>query len=303
MRSVARALSSAKRNRSGEARETESGSGGKFWFPPGHFYSPIPSLDEIRRKEEKIFDRSSEVIPGIDMNADGQLALLKQLRVYYREMPFGIHKSAGLRFFFDNPSYSLFDAVFLYCMIRHLRPKKIIEVGSGYSSCLMLDTNELFFGNSISLTFIEPHPELMFSLIKDTDRTGIEMIPRNLQDVDPDRFSELAEDDILFIDSTHVSKVNSDVNYILFEILPRLKNGVYIHFHDIFYPFEYPKEWFYEGLAWNEAYILKAFLQYNCAFSIQLSNTYLEQFHRDELFAEMPLPMKYVGASIWIKKM
>jgi len=84
--------------------------------------------------------------------------------------------------------------------------------------------------------------------------------------------------------------------------LPYLKSGVCIHFHDIFYPFEYPKEWVYQGLAWNETYLLRAFLQYNNAFKIQFFNTYLEYFHREEFFDEMPIPLKYVGASIWIKK-
>jgi len=136
-------------------------------------------------------------------------------------------------------------------MIRHLSPKRFIEVGSGYSSCVVLDINELFFDNRISLTFIEPHTELLFSLIKESDKETSKIIPTDLQDVGLEVLSELCPEDILFIDSTHVSKIGSDVNHIFFEILPRLARGVYIHFHDVFYPFEYPKEWIYEGRAWN----------------------------------------------------
>jgi predicted O-methyltransferase YrrM len=275
---------------------------GSFWFPPGHFYSPIPAIEEVRQREEEIFNKIPGEIPGIDLNVEEQLELLNKFKKYYKEQPFGSRKREGLRFYFENPSYSYSDAIVLYCMIRYLQPKKIIEVGSGYSSCIILDTNELFFGDSISCTFIEPYPQLLQSLIKGTDKMKIEVIQKNLQDVNLDKFSELAAGDIFFVDSTHVSKINSDVNYIFFKILPYLKSGVCIHFHDIFYPFEYPKEWVYQGLAWNETYLLRAFLQYNNAFKIQFFNTYLEHFHREEFFDEMPIPLKYVGASIWIKK-
>lgn len=116
------------------------------------------------------------------------------------------------------------------------------------------------------------------------------------------KFDILKENDILFVDSTHVSKVGSDVNYLLFEILPRLNKGVYIHFHDIFYPFEYPKEWIYDGKAWNEDYILRAFLQYNDSFKIFFFNTFLESFFREKFTLEMPLCLKNTGGSLWIKK-
>lgn len=275
---------------------------GSFWFPPGHFYSPIPAIEEVKQREEEIFNKIPGEIPGIDLNVEEQIELLNKFKKYYKEQPFGSRKREGLRFYFENPSYSYSDAIVLYCMIRHLQPKKIIEVGSGYSSCIILDTNELFLGDSISCTFIEPYPQLLQSLIKGTDKMKIEVIQKNLQDVNLDKFSELAAGDIFFVDSTHVSKINSDVNYIFFKILPYLKSGVCIHFHDIFYPFEYPKEWVYQGLAWNETYLLRAFLQYNNAFKIQFFNTYLEHFHREEFFDEMPIPLKYVGASIWIKK-
>jgi hypothetical protein len=117
-------------------------------------------------------------------------------------------------------------------------------------------------------------------------------------------FDQLNENDILFIDSTHVSKTNSDVNKILFEILPRLKRGVLIHFHDIFYPFEYPKEWVlqWNGFGWNEDYILKAFLMYNNQFKIVMFNTFLEHFHKEWFKENMPLCLENEGGSIWLQK-
>jgi Methyltransferase domain len=187
-------------------------------------------------------------------------------------------------------------------MIRHQRPKRIIEVGSGFSSCVLLDTNEIFFDNSIACTFIEPYPELLLSLIKPHDRQQIEIVPAGLQDVELDRFSQLAAGDILFIDSTHVAKTGSDVNLYFSEIIPSLHSDVIIHFHDIFYPFEYPRQWVYEGRAWNETYMLRAFLQYNRAFTIMFFNTFLERFHMERFLKNMPLCLKNLGGSIWIRK-
>jgi hypothetical protein len=187
-------------------------------------------------------------------------------------------------------------------MTRYLLPRRIIEIGSGFSSCVILDTNELFFGSSIKTTFIDPYPRRLMSLIKENDRSRIEIIPHRLQDVRLSIFEELQANDILFIDSTHVSKIDSDVNRIFFEILPLLSSGVYIHFHDIFFPFEYPKEWIYEGRAWNEAYVLRAFLQYNTQFRVVLMNTFMEYFHETFFREKMPLCLKNPGGSIWIRK-
>jgi hypothetical protein len=274
----------------------------KIFVPPGHFYSPIPSLDEIRRDESKIFGSVHPNIIGLELHEAEQLKLLNDFVAYYKEMPFQSEKREGLRYYFENQNYSYSDAILLHCMIRFLKPKRIIEVGSGFSSCITLDTNELFFGGSIATTFIEPYPELFMSLIKGTDKSKIKTIPSRLQDVDLSLFEALQENDILFIDSTHVSKINSDVNYIFFDILPRLSSGVHVHFHDIFFPFEYPKDWVYEGRAWNEAYLLRAFLQYNSAFRVVLMNTFMEHFHESFFQQNMPLCLKNPGGSIWIRK-
>ena len=283
-----------------QAREELRKYGG--FVPPGHFYSPIPSLDEVAVREDVIFNKIPRKIPGIDLNAEEQMNMFAGFKEYYDELPFKADKTDSLRYFFENPTYSYSDAILLYCMIRHAQPKRIIEIGSGYSSCVILDTNEIFFNNNISCTFIEPYPQLLESLIKENDKERIEIIPTKLQEVDLSKFACLSSGDILFVDSTHVSKVDSDVNHIFFEILPSLSNEVYIHFHDIFYPFEYPKEWIYAGRAWNENYILRAFLQYNSAFKIIFYNTFLEHYYEQQFISEMPLCMKNKGGSIWLKK-
>jgi hypothetical protein len=275
----------------------------RFGFvPPGHYYSPIPSLEEIKKDESRIFESAPRSIPGIELNEADQLKLLGEFRGYYKEMPFQSEKREGLRYYFENPAYSYSDAILLHCMIRFLKPKRIIEIGSGFSSCVTLDTNELFFDDSIATTFIEPYPQLLLSLITEKDKGKIRIIATRLQDVDPLEFKALQTNDILFIDSTHVSKINSDVNRIVFDILPNLSSGVYIHFHDIFFPFEYPKDWVYEGRSWNEAYILRAFLQFNSAFRIVLMNTFMENFHEPFFQEMMPLCLRNTGGSIWIRR-
>jgi hypothetical protein len=272
------------------------------FVPPGHFYSPIPSLADVERDEASIFGSVPRSIAAVELNEAGQVALLAELAQYYPEIPFPAQKTPGRRYYFENPSYSYSDAVFLYGMIRHLRPRRIVEVGSGFSSCAMLDTNDLFFGGSIALTFIDPFPEALLGLIGEEDKRRTRIVPERLQDVALREFEALEANDILFIDSTHVSKAGSDVNRIFATILPALAPGVYIHIHDIFYPFEYPKEWIYAGRAWNELYVLRAFLQYNRAFRIVLMNNFLERFHQPFLQERMPLVLKNPGGSLWLRK-
>lgn len=274
-------------------------------WPPGHFYSPIPDLLEIKSKENEFFRSISEKDLGINFNVKEQLELFKKLIKYYKDIPFAIKKTDGLRYFYDNGNFSYGDATCLYSMIRHLKPKKIIEVGAGNSSCLILDTNELFFNNNISYTCIEPYSDRLLSMIKKEDLDKHEFIFKKLQDVPVEKFLELSKGDVLFIDTSHVSKIGSDVNYIFFEILPKLKRGVYIHFHDIFHSFEYPKSWVYEGWAWNENYILRAFLQYNNDFKIVFSNSFLSHFYHDKLTGEtgeIPLWTTDMGSSFWLVK-
>lgn len=273
-----------------------------LFVPLGHFYSPMPSLDEISKDEERIF-AIPQKLAGIDLNVDEQLSLLAIFADYYKELPFRDEETPGLRYKFLNSMYSYSDAICLYGMIRHLKPQRILEVGAGYSSCVMLDTNELFFGNRISCAFIEPNPQQFLSLLKKTDLERIEIVPSRLQDVGLNRFAALSANDILFIDSTHVSKIGSDVNYLIFEILPVLQSGVYVHFHDIFYPFEYPKHWVFDlRIVWNEAYLLRSFLQYNSIFRIAFFNTYLELFYEQIFRDSMPLCLKNRGGSLWLRK-
>jgi Methyltransferase domain len=273
------------------------------WMPPGHFYSPIPCIRDVRAREEAIFGHIPRELPGINLNETGQWTLLEQFKPYYHDLPFTPEKKEGLRYYYENGSYSYSDGIFLHCVLRHLRPQRIIEIGCGFSSCVILDTNERYLGEKVACTFIEPHAERFLSLVTPGDEKRIHLLQKRLQEVDLRAFEQLEANDVLFVDSTHVSKVGSDVNQIVFEVLPRLQSGVWVHFHDVFYPFEYPKEWIYEGRAWNEDYLLRAFLLFNNSFEIQFFNSYLEHFHAAWFWKEMPLCMKKPGASLWLKKL
>src|SRR5689334_20811447 len=140
-----------------------------LWVPPGHFYSPIPAIQELKANEEEIFDIPCAV-RGVALHHDKQLALLEEFCGFYAAQPFVETKAEDRRYFFENPNYSYTDAIVLYCMMRHLQPRRIVEVGSGYSSCAMLDVNELFFDQSIYTTFIDPYPQLLRSVIRESDK-------------------------------------------------------------------------------------------------------------------------------------
>ncbi|QMV44977.1 class I SAM-dependent methyltransferase [Cohnella cholangitidis] len=271
-------------------------------YEDGHYYSPYPSNQEIRARESELFDRTRSELPGIDLNVADQLSFLRAISVYIREFPYvGGNGNNGLRYVGDNLYFGLADAFCLYGIIRHVKPRRIIEVGSGYSSAVMLDTNSMFCNGNVNCTFIEPYPDRLLSLLSSEEERQ-RIVAEKLQDVDIALFDELEAGDILFIDSSHVSKIGSDVNRLIFDILPRLKAGVFIHFHDIFYPFELPATWIYEGRAWNESYILRAFLQFNESYKIKLWNHYLS-LHHAKFYSELIPPGSLLGGgSIWIEK-
>jgi predicted O-methyltransferase YrrM len=272
----------------------------------GHYYSPIPARADLRRDQARIFDRSLRELPGIDVDDAGQVGLLEELAHFYPEQPFPVRPAQGTRYHLDNSWFSGADGLLLHLMLRYAEPRRVLEIGSGFSSLVMLDTNERFFDNRIDLTFVEPNAERLLSRLRPGDARLAHVVERRVQDVDPALFRELEAGDILFVDSSHVSKVGSDLNHLLFTVLPELAPGVLIHFHDVPYPFEYPQEWVEYGFAWNEAYLLRAFLQYNGEFRIRLWNSYLALAHADLLEERMPLcatPVGFgVGGSLWLER-
>lgn len=272
------------------------------FVPNGHFYSPVPARDDAGRHVASIFSSVPPNVPGVDMRGEEQLEMLCRISALYPDLPFSGEKQPDFRYHYENPAFGYGDAIILNGILRVIKPKRIVEVGSGYSSAMMLDTSEQWFDSLIDFTFVEPYPDLLKSLLKDGDASRIHILGERVQDVDASVFEQLKRDDILFVDSTHVSKTGSDVNHIIFNVLPALASGVLIHFHDIVYPFEYPEEWVKSGIAWNEAYLLRAFLMNNNDFEVVIHNNYLWQFYKDRLEEALPLAMKNPGAGLWIRK-
>lgn len=191
----------------------------------------------------------------------------------------------------------------LYSMLRYFCPKRFIEIGSGFSSACALDTIERYLDGSVECTFIEPFPELLYSLMKANDMISHTLIASQVQDVSSETFDQLESGDILFIDSTHILKTGSDVAFELFEILPRLKSGVIVHFHDIFYPFEYPREWVIErNYSWNEIYAIRAFLTGNRDFRILFFNDYFAKAERETVEMSAPRMLGNPGGGLWLQK-
>lgn len=268
-------------------------------WPPGHYYSPIPDLAEVEARGERIWALPVS-LPGIDSRADEQLERLTRFAGYYAEHPFQEQPGEGLRFGFDNRFFSYGDAIVLYCMLRELRPSRLIEIGSGWSSALTLDVNQRFLDGRMRCTFIEPFAERLRERLTPADLSSVEIIESGLDEVDRALFETLEPGDILFIDSTHVSRIGSDVNQLIHEILPILPPGVHVHVHDIFWPFEYPRHWVLDGRMWNEAYLLRAYLTDNPSVRIEWFNDFLRIFHAEQVSAALPLWGKNPGGSLWL---
>lgn len=279
--------------------------------PPGHFYSPIPDYSDIKTGSYSHIDATNEDISGLDLNKKYQLNLVEQFSAFKSDIPWPADgKNPDLRFHFDNIYFSYGDAVALFCMMRRFKPKRMIEVGSGHSSAAMIDTDKHFLGEATEFTFIDPYPSRLKNLLSKEDLSRIKLIENPVQQVPVSRFEALKQHDILIIDSSHVSKTGSDVGYLVHRVLPNLAPGVIVHFHDILWPFEYPKKWMKAGRAWNEVYLILAFLQYNSAFDILFFNSWLEQHHRPLLSRKLPLMLRqpssnmtFGNSSLWIKKL
>jgi predicted O-methyltransferase YrrM len=271
------------------------------YYPPGHFYSPLPDLKYISEQCARVFSAVEEC-PGVELRLSAQLSLLDQFGEIVPEFAWPSAPNIVRRYYSGNSFFGKADGFILFGMLRHYKPKRIIEVGSGFSSALMLDVNDTVLEGKAHLTFIEPFPTRLRRLLQETDIGKTNLIETPVQGVALKEFEKLTRGDILFIDSSHVSKVGSDLNFLLFEVLPRLKAGVVVHFHDIFWPFEYPEDWIMRGRAWNEAYMLRTFLLYNNTFKILFFSDYLHQIHPERFRKCIPVAAEERPGSIWLVK-
>jgi hypothetical protein len=272
-------------------------------YPPGHFYSPVVDAADrhvIRAVRERL---KSPLPAGIHLNHGAMKSMLERLAAHHCRFQFPRNAEPGYRFYFDNPFFACHDASVLFSMLLEFRSRRVVEIGCGFSTRLLLDTNEQCFGSGLELTLIDPALDALVESGALGETGPANLLSCALQDAPAGTFDGLEAGDILFLDSSHVSKTGSDVNYYLFEILPRLKPGVLIHIHDILFPFEYLEDWVLQDKrSWNEAYVMRAFLQYNDAFEILYWNNYIYHRLSDDLKELMPLCLENEGGSLWLRK-
>lgn len=278
----------------------------KLRFPPGHYYSPVvdPTTlgDYVHQRRADLLDQ----VPGIFLPKQEMADFWRQnldgtRRATFKTGPDKVHR------YYRNNSFGIGDAIILRAMMATYRPKRIIEIGAGFSTACMLDTASQIGLRDLKITCIEPYPDRLKALLRPEDGVQVEIIGKNVQEIPTIAFGQLNAGDILFIDSTHVMKTGSDVHYELFSILPALKSGVVVHFHDIQYPFEYPDEWITkENFSWNEAYAVRAFLMYNDRFQVLFFCNLFGRLYTDlvgEIFPELAAFPNNFGGSLWIRKL
>lgn len=272
---------------------------------PVHFYEPIP---DTRALDEAIWSHESSMV-GVDLNPDGQLSLLDKLTTQYRHeyeafptAPTGVAHQFHLR----NRYFGAVDAEVLYALIRHFRPTRVIEVGSGYSTLLaaqaLVKNQDESSEPTPELIAIEPYPNEVL-------RSGVpglsQLITMPVQQVSLSEFETLGSNDVLFIDSSHTLRIGGDVQYEFLEILPRLAQGVLVHVHDIFLPAPYPRSWVMERRRfWTEQYLLQAWLAFNNAFEVLWAGNYLHLHHPERLEEAFPSYDRLTSqpGSFWMRR-
>jgi len=255
----------------------------------------------ITSKCDSIFVEDIDEPSGIQLNERAQIALAEDFIAYYGDFTPPAEKSSDYLYFYKNNMFGFNDGFALYCFIRKFCPKRIVEIGSGFSSALMIDTCEKFNGEA-QLTFVDPWSINVLDVLKSNkSNLNVNYLREEIQCIDLSLFSSLDANDIIFIDTSHALKIGSDLSFIFFKLLPSLRAGVIIHIHDIWYPFEYPKGMVLEGRTYNEAYFVRSFIQFNNSFEILFFGSFLEMRHRD-IFDRMPGYFKDSGKSLWLRK-
>jgi predicted O-methyltransferase YrrM len=274
-------------------------------FDPGHYYSPMYDPRELLAEpaRSRIWPPTPHERPGIDFREQAQRSFMVDV--------LGAQERLVLRadgdpedgeYYALNGQFPPLDAWVLEGMLRDLRPQRMIEIGSGFSSLITAQVNRELLGGELEFVCIEPYPRGFLSAGVD----GIaELVVSKVEDVPLERFEALGDGDVLFVDTSHVIRTGNDVAWIYGQILPRLKPGVRIHIHDVFLPGDYPEQWVREGWGWNENYLVEAFLQFNSAFEILFGAQWALHHARDEIaiacpqFAQAP---ERGGGSLWLRR-
>jgi hypothetical protein len=250
-----------------------------------HYYEPFVNPQSIRRSL-----REDRLLPGIDLNLAQQLAILQRFCYQDELMSFPLKKpeSAERTYHYHNTLYGPGDAEYLYSMIRGFKPRRVIEIGSGFSTLITtaaIRTNQVDDPEySCDVTCIEPYEQPWL------EQLNVTVLRKPVEQVDPAIFSSLQANDVLFIDSSHVIRPQGDVLCLYQQVLPTLNSGVFVHIHDIFTPKDYLDDWVLNDVRlWNEQYLLEVFLTFNTQFQITGALNYLAHHHREELASRCPI--------------
>ena len=226
---------------------------------------------------------------------------MERIAALIADEPFAAEPAPDRRFYVSNPAFGIADASMLHGILRLQRPSRIVEIGSGYSSALVLDVVERHLPGT-TVTFVEPYTDLLRSLMQPGDDDRCRIIEQRAQDLPLEVLEELGDGDVLLLDSTHVVRTGSDVCRLVLEVLPALAPGVVVHIHDIFWPFELPRAWVEEGRQWAECYLVRAFLTGNRDWEIVLFNDYLGRYHVPFFQRVLPQFLANPGGSLWIRR-
>jgi predicted O-methyltransferase YrrM len=266
-------------------------------FVPKNWLTPLNDVDFLRRNHDLwLRPRWPE---GIDFDLEGQERLLLRLAAHAGELA-DVAEAEQMRpadLIWDTVTFPFVDGCVYYGLVRERRPKRVVEIGAGNSSIVLaraVATN----GGGTEVTLIEPYPNMeLLSVLPDDWRVERKIVQR----VDLESFEQLEAGDILFYDGSHCVQTAGDVNWVFFEVLPRLQRGVWIHVHDIMWPLDYPAGWLIDnGINWNEQYLAQAFLMHNEAFRLRLSVAAL-MHARGELIESL-FPGEAFAGSVWIEK-
>ena len=292
-----RAAVAAQREELVRARETTR----KLWVPPGDVRSPIPDLDDVRRRESELFGRPPDELPGLDLLVEPQLVLVREMKRWGAE-PALPAPEEGRRSDADDPGCGWADVALLHAFLRKLRPRRVVCAGAGAFVPALLDLNEHVYGRSIAITVVDPEAERLRPLLGREEAEKVRLLPSRVHEVPYDTFTALGASDVLCVETSHVSKTGSDLNPLLFRVVPRLKSGVHDHDDGVFWPFEYPTAWVTEGRAFNEAYLWRAFLLNSTAWEVAFFASFLESAHRGALLKELPQWQRSRGGGLWLRR-
>ncbi|MFZ2113276.1 MAG: acyltransferase family protein [Solirubrobacteraceae bacterium] len=271
-------------------------------FPLGHFYSPMYDTQTVLANRTLLWPTTPRPTLDLDWHGKEQLDLCN--RVFAKQQPLPLRQEQSedpTEYWCGNDQYPPLDARILAAMLRHLRPRRMIEIGSGFSSLVTARVNREEFAYSMKFMCIEPYPRgFLADGVDGISELRVELI----QDSPLDLFTELGHNDILFVDTSHTVKTGGDVNWIFHEIVPRLPVGVVVHVHDFFLPREYPEQWVLEGRGWNETYLVRSFLSYNDSFEVIWATQYMLDYHPDEISWAFPSSDSNSrgGGSLWFKR-